>query len=111
MESVLTFNLWHHGPQAEPTTERGSGVAGWIPRGGHRSRSISSPATTPMPSREYLGTSSSPTSGTMDLMFATLRLHGVADQTGDQPAQGDVLLLSRAPQMVQEVIRQGDPNL
>jgi hypothetical protein len=44
-------------------------------------------------------------------MFATLRFHSVADQTGDQPPQGDVLRLSRPPQVVQEVIGQGDPDL
>ena len=44
-------------------------------------------------------------------MFSALRLHGVADQTGDQPPQGDVLLLRRLPQVVQEVIGQGDPDL
>ncbi len=40
-----------------------------------------------------------------------LGLEGVADQTGNQPTQRDVLLLSPLPQMVQKIVRQGNPNL
>ena len=49
-----------------------------------------------------------------DLTFhASLQpgLKSVADQTSYQPTQGDVFLLSRLPQMVQEVIGQCDLNL
>jgi hypothetical protein len=40
-------------------------------------------------------------------MFSALCPHGVADQTGDQPAQGDMLPLRRLPQVIEEVFGQG----